>query len=196
MQLLIGTTNKNKFNQFSYIFNKFTQEVELLSLLDFKINDDVEENGKTLMENAKKKAMFFAQRSGLVTLSDDTGLFVDALGGEPGINAKRWHVGTELDRCHKLIERLRDIPEQKRTCRYIAAVAVYNPATGTFFEYQGSVEGYITNDFRGGSTFGYDQIFHSMHFDKNYAELSEDEKMQISHRGLGVREFLKSIGKL
>jgi len=191
MKILIGTTNENKFNQFSHIFDKFTQAVELFSLLDFDISDDVEEDGETLMENAKKKAMFFAQRSGLITLSDDTGLFVDALGGAPGINAKRWHAGTDKERCLKLIEKLRDIPEKERTCRYIGAIAVYDPSSAKFFEHQSTVEGYITNDFRGEAIFGYDQIFHSIYFDKNYAQLSEDEKMQLSHRGLGVDEFLK-----
>ncbi|MDX9913349.1 MAG: non-canonical purine NTP pyrophosphatase [Candidatus Moranbacteria bacterium] len=196
MKILIGTTNENKFDQFSHIFRRLTQEVELLSLLDLDIDDDVREDGETLLENAKKKAKFFAQKSGFITLSDDTGLFVDALGGAPGINAKRWHTGTDRDRCLKLIEKLRDIAEKERTCRYIGAIAVYDPISAKFFEHQSSVEGYITDDFRGEAIFGYDQIFHSIHFGKNYAQLSEDEKMQLSHRGLGVDEFLKSIGKI
>lgn len=191
MKILIGTTNKNKFDQFLYIFNKFTDEVELFSLLDFKIKDDVIEDGETLLENAKKKAKFFGQKSGLITLSDDTGLFVDALSGELGLNSKRWHTGTDKERCLKLIEKLKGIPEKERTCRYIGAIAVYNPINTSFFEHQSAVEGYITDDFRGEAIFGYDQIFHSVNFDKNYAELSEDEKMQLSHRGLGVDEFLR-----
>lgn len=196
MEILIGTTNRNKFDQFNYIFSKLAGEIKLYSLLDLGINDDVEEDGHTLLENAKKKAKFFAHKSGLMALSDDTGLFVDALEGAPGINAKRWHPGTDKERCLKLIDQLKDIPEKERTCRYIGAIAVYDPSIAKFFEHQSTVEGYITDDFRGEAVFGYDQIFHSIHFDKNYAQLSEDEKMQLSHRGLGVNEFLKSIGKI
>jgi XTP/dITP diphosphohydrolase len=193
MKILIATTNKNKLDQFREIFKIHEADFELVSLSDVDIFDDVEEDAETLMENAKKKAEYFGKKSGLVSLSDDTGLFVDALSGAPGLHSKRWHQGTDLDRCLKLQEKLKHIPEKERTCRYIGALAVYDPKTNKFFEFENKAEGYITDDFRGDAHFGYDKIFHSVHFGKNYAELSESEKAQISHRGLGVKKYLDSI---
>jgi len=190
MKLLIATTNKNKLDQFREIFKMQGADFELVSLKDIGNADDVEEDKETLMENAKKKAKYFGEKSGLISLSDDTGLFVDALDGAPGLHSKRWHAGTDLDRCLKLQEMLKDIPEEERACRYIGALAVYDPKANKFFEFEEKVEGYITDDFRGDADFGYDKIFHSVYFDKNYAELSEEEKAQISHRGNGIREYL------
>lgn len=196
MKLLIATTNQNKLDQFREIFKIYGSDFELLSLKDAEIFDDVKEDADTLIGNAKKKALYFAKKSGLVSLSDDTGLFVDALGGAPGLHSKRWHKGTDFDRCVKLQEKLKHIPEKKRTCQYIGALVIYNPEINEFFEFENSAKGYITDDFRGEADFGYDKIFHSIYFGKNYAELSEEEKAQISHRGLGIKKYLDSIKKM
>lgn len=195
MKILIATTNQNKLDQFREIFKIHGADFELLSLQDVGIFDDVDEDAQTLMENAKKKAEYFGKKSGLISLSDDTGLFVDALDGAPGLHSKRWYEGSDLDRCLKLQEKLKHISEKERTCRYIGALAIFDPNGGKFFEFENAAEGYITDDFRGQADFGYDKIFHSLHFGKNYAELSEEEKAQISHRGMGIKKYLDSIKK-
>ncbi|OGI36036.1 MAG: hypothetical protein A2283_09815 [Lentisphaerae bacterium RIFOXYA12_FULL_48_11] len=189
MKILIGTNNENKLNQFRRIFRNLGFDTELVSLKDVGITDDVEENEDSLLENAKKKAKFYAEKSNLLTLADDTGLFVDVLNGEPGLHAKRWHDGTELDRCHKLLERLKDIPEEKRTCRYAGVLAVYNPKTKEFWNYENNIEAVISDDFKGDLGFGYDPIF-KLENGKHYAELTDEERDVISHRGLGIKSYL------
>lgn len=193
MKILIGSNNENKLRQFRRMFGKFMPEVEIYSLSDIKITDDVEEDGETLFKNAKKKAVYFGEKSKMITLADDTGLFVDALDGEPGVHAKRWHEGSEKDRNIKLIKKLKDVPEEKRTCRYIGVLAVYNPKNRKIWTYEGKTEGWISDEFKGTAGFGYDQIFSTKAYGgRHYAELDHTEKDLISHRGIGIREFAKN----
>lgn len=197
MKILIGTNNENKLQQFRRIFRNSGSDIELVSLKNAGITDDVEENEDNLLANAKKKAEFYGEKSGILTLADDTGLFVDALGGEPGVHAKRWHDGTELDRCHKLLERLKDIPEGKRTCRYSGVLVVYNPDTKEFWNYQNNIEAVISDEFKGDLGFGYDPIF-KLENGKHYAELTDEERDAMSHRGLGIKEltgYLKNMSQ-
>ena len=197
MKILIGSNNENKLRQFRRMFGKFMPEAEILSLNDVNIADDISEDKDTLLENAVKKAEYFGNKSGLVTLADDTGLFVDVLDGEPGIHAKRWHAGTERERNLKLIERLKNVPENKRTCRYIGVLAVYNPENKKIWTYEGKTEGWISDEFKGTSGFGYDQIFKTKAYaGRHYAELAHMEKDLISHRGMGIREFAKNKGQI
>lgn len=196
MQILIGTNNQNKLKQFRFLFSKYLPEIEVLSLADLDITDDVEEDAESLLENARKKAEFYAKKSGLPTIADDTGLFVDALGGEPGVHAKRWHEGTENDRCLKLIDRLKDVPEKDRTCRYKGVLAYFNPSNGRNWSYESNCEGLITDYFKGDNGFGYDQIFKFIEFDKQYAELTEEEKLIVGHRGKGIKMFVQVLTKI
>jgi XTP/dITP diphosphohydrolase len=189
-KILIGTNNEKKLGQFRNIFGDLRLDIELISLKDIGISDDVEENEDSLLENAKNKARFYGEKSGMLTLSDDTGLFIDALNGEPGIHAKRWHDGTERDRCFKILERMKDIPKEKRTCRYIGVLAVFNPQDKKFWTYEGQVEGRIADKLLEAGGFGYDSIFISTFFNKYYSQLTEKEKHSISHRGMGVRKFV------
>jgi len=194
MKLLIGTNNENKLGQFRLIFSHLRLDVEALSLNDMGISDDVEEDENNLLANAKKKAQTYAGISGIMTLADDTGLFVDVLNGEPGIHAKRWHVGTESERCHKLLERLKGIPEEKRTARYIGVVAIYDPDKKEFWTYEGSLEGLISDEFKGKMGFGYDPIF-KLPDGRHFAELSDEERTSMNHRGKAIRKYfnLKNI---
>jgi len=197
MKIFIGSNNKNKLRQFRRMFEKFMSEAEVASLEELGIIDDIEEDGETLVENAEKKAKYFGNKSGMITLADDTGLFVDVLDGEPGINAKRWHEGTERDRNLKLIERLKNIPENERICRYVGVLAVYNPKKKKIWTYEGITEGWISDEFKGTSGFGYDQIFKTKAYSgRHYAELDYKEKDLISHRGMGIRELAKNKEKI
>lgn len=192
MELLIGTTNENKLKQFQFCFDLFGgDDVKLFSLNDLGIVDDVEEDQDTLLDNAKKKAKFFAKKSGLMTLADDLGFFVDALDGAPGIYAKRWLPGSDKDRCEAILKKLRGLPQERRTARYKGALAVYDLGKKIFWEYENEVKGFVIKEFRGNDVFGYDQIFESKYFGKTFAELSREEKAQISHRGQGIKKFLE-----
>ncbi|MCX6762366.1 MAG: non-canonical purine NTP pyrophosphatase [Candidatus Moranbacteria bacterium] len=191
MKILIGTNNENKLKQFKRIFVNFGSDTELFSLKDISITDDVEEDENSLLNNAKKKAQFYGEKSKMLTLADDTGLFVDALDGEPGIHAKRWYEGTEKERYLKILEKMRGIPEEKRTCRYTGVLAVYDPKDKTFWTFENNIEGAIANEPLEESGFGYDPIFISTHYDKCYSQMSDAERDAISHRGVGIKELIK-----
>ena len=194
MKLLIGTNNLNKLKQFKRILAHHLPEMEVLSLAEVGITDDVEEDGETLLSNAEKKAKYYAEKSHLPTLSDDTGLFVDALNGEPGLHSKRWHTGNEEESYLKILERLKNIPEEKRSARYLGALAFYDPKKKIAWHYEGAIQGTIANEPRPGGGFGYDPIFITQAFNRYYSQLSPEEIDSINHRGLGVKElkiFLK-----
>jgi len=191
MKILIGTNNENKLKQFQRIFRNLGSDIELISLKEVGITSDAEEDEDNLLANAKKKAKFYADASGMITLADDTGLFIDALGGEPGVHAKRWHEGTEKDRYLKIMERMKDISNEKRNCRYSGVLAVYKPKTQEFWTHESSLEGIIANKPMEANGFGYDPIFISTAFNKYYSQLTDEERDSISHRGLGINKFLK-----
>ena len=192
-KILIGTNNKDKLKQFLRIFENLNADVELLSLKDFGITDDVEEDSDNLLDNAKKKAKCYGGRSKILTLADDTGLFVDVLNGEPGLHSKRWHLGTDKDRYIKVLERMKNIPKGKRTCRYTGVLAVYNPKTKGFWTYQDSLEGRIADEPVEANGFGYDSIFICLEYNKYYSQLADTEIDAISHRGLGIKELVQLL---
>lgn len=191
MKILIGTNNKYKLAQYKRTFDELGLNVEVLSLADAGITLDVEEDGDNLLHNAKKKAQEYAELAGIPAIADDTGLFVDALGGEPGIHAKRWAEGSDRDRCIKIIERLRDIPLDKRTCKYDGVVTLYDPKKKKFYASQIAVDGLIMDELKGENGFGYDPIFFVKKFGKRYAELTNEEIDSISHRTNGAKKVIE-----
>jgi XTP/dITP diphosphohydrolase len=193
MKILIGTNNENKLKQFKRIFKNLGSNIELVSLKNVGITNDVEEDQENLLDNAKKKAQFYGEISKMLTMADDTGLFIDALDGEPGIHAKRWHEGTEKERYLKILEKMKSVPKEKRTCRYTGVLAVYNPEEKSFWTFENNIEGAIANEPFEESGFGYDPIFISTHYDKCYSKMSDAERDAISHRGVGVGEFIKMM---
>lgn len=193
MKILIGTNNNNKLGQFIKIFGDLDKSLELLSLQDLAIDDDIKEDKDSLLENAKKKARYYGEKTNIPTLADDTGLFIDALNGEPGIHAKRWFDGTEKDRYMKILEKMKDIPREKRTCRYCGVLVFYSPKTKKIWSYEQDLEGIIADSPKEGGGFGYDPIVIVRCYNKYYSELTDEEKFKINHRGLGVRKLLTDI---
>jgi len=193
MKILIGTNNQNKLAQYRRSLKENLPATEILSLTDLGITLDVEENGDSLMHNAKKKAREYADLSGILTVADDTGLFIDALGGEPGLHAKRWAAGSDKDRCLKILERLKDVPKEERTARYDAVVACYDPEKKKFYTARTIVEGHIGEELKGKNGFGYNSIFFVEKFGKKFAELTNGEIDSISHRTVGMREIIDKL---
>ena len=187
MKILIGTNNLNKFKNYKDAFDLYAPEIKLLSPSESKITGEADEDSDTLMGNAIKKAKFFGEKSGIITLADDTGLFVNALNGEPGINSKRWHEGSDHERCIKLLERLEG---KNRTARYKWGFAAYNPLSNKTWEFERTVEGAISDEFRASSGFGYDEIFQLVSIEKYYSELSRQELIEIGGRGRAVKELI------
>ncbi len=172
--------------------------VTLLTLAEAGINIVVSEAGETLEENARLKAMTLAAESGLDALADDSGLEVDALGGEPGPLSARYagEGATDRERVSYLLKRLEGVPRERRTARFRCVIAVAKPE-GRVELCSGECPGVITLEPVGSEGFGYDPVFYVPELGKTMAELSLEEKNQLSHRGKAARQVpmvLKKMG--
>lgn len=180
--LLLATTNEHKLNEFRAIFRELP--FQLLSLRDVRIDTDIEETGTTFAENAILKARFYAQAANTLALADDSGLEIDALGGAPGIYSARFagRATPYSERFRLIFERLRDVPPDQRTARFRCAIALAKPS-GEMRVVEGTIEGLIAESPRGENGFGYDPIFLVPEYGQTTAEMTSEEKHQISHRG-------------
>jgi XTP/dITP diphosphohydrolase len=185
--LLIATNNKGKVKELQDLLKD--SEIELITPAQIKLHLEVIEDGSTYAENATKKALAFANASGLISLADDSGLEVDALGGGPGLYSARYGSSngeklSDKDRREYLIQNLQNKP-RPWTARFHATIAVAVPNHETYLS-EGFCEGVIIPDERGTSGFGYDPIFLLTELGKTMAELSLDEKNRLSHRARAV----------
>lgn len=190
MKILLATRNKNKAREVAAILSEYREalgEIELLTLDDAGITEDVEENGSTFEENAMIKARAGAV-SGYITLADDSGIEVDALGGAPGIYSARFAGGhgDDLANNELLLKKLRGLPREKRTARYAVAIACVLP-DGETFTVRGTTEGLILDAYDGEGGFGYDPLFWSTDLEKSFGRATPEEKNGVSHRGRAVR---------
>ena len=198
MKIVLATHNKNKAREFARILSEYSDslgEIELLTLDDVGVTDEVEENGTTFEENAMIKARAGA-KSGLVTLADDSGIEVDALGGAPGIYSARFAGGHGNDEANNalLLAKLKDVPKEKRTARYAVAIACVLP-DGESFTVRGTTEGLILYEYDGEGGFGYDPLFWSLDLKKSFGRALPDEKNAVSHRGRAVRLAAEELAK-
>lgn len=182
MELLIATTNPGKLREYAVIFAGLP--IGLKTLVELGITDDVEENGATFAENARLKAEYYAARSGLPTLADDSGLEVMALGGEPGVRSARYAGpgASDAERNAFLLARLEGVPFQARLARFVCVIALARPGGGMTETVEGVLPGVIEFAPRGNGGFGYDPLFYVLDEDKTLAELPAERKNQISHR--------------
>jgi len=185
-KLLIATSNEGKFKEMQEFF--YTQPFfDIVSLKDVNLSDTPDEPFDSVELNAYAKAKFYGDQSGLLTLADDTGLFVDALNGWPGVQAARIANTAEL-RCQLVLERLEG--EQNRKAIMKGAWVVYDPIEQTFFTSTGSVDLEIADKFSLGTEgFCYDPIFFYPPMQKTFAQMSLQEKNEISHRGKGLTKL-------
>ncbi len=181
-ELLLATTNYHKLEEYRAIFSGLP--FHFLSLHDIHLDLDVEEAGTTFAENAELKALAYARASGMLTLADDSGLEIDALGGAPGIYSARF-AGKETsyeERFRLLLEQLKGLTRERRTARFRCAIALAEPS-GNYQTVEGTLEGRIADTPRGQYGFGYDPIFFIPELGKTSAELTPEHKNRISHRG-------------
>ena len=186
MKIVIATGNIGKMKEIKSIFNN--SDYEVVSMKEEGIVADVDENGSTFEENALIKAREIAKLSGHIVLADDSGLEVDYLNKEPGIYSARY-MGEDTPYSLKnasLIARLDGVEFEKRTARFVCAVAAVYP-DGKELVVRETMEGYIGYEEKGANGFGYDPIFYLKEFDKTSAEISLEEKNEISHRGKAFR---------
>jgi len=200
-KILVATTNPGKIAELRAMLDF---DVELLSLSDFEEVSEIKEDGQTFIENACKKAIGCAKATGLWTIADDSGLEVDALGGEPGVKSARFSGektinddGTLIDHRNiaKVLELLEDVPEEKRTARFFCCLCLASPEE-ILIETEGTLEGLITDREIGKNGFGYDPIFFVPHLNKTVAQLTAEEKNAISHRGNAIRKLKPLLEEL
>ena len=191
--LLLATSNPHKLEEFRAIFADLP--LRLYSLNDIQLDIEVEETGITFAENAELKAHAYAQASGMLTLADDSGLEIDALGGAPGVQSARY-LGRETsyeERFRSILQQLKGLPMEQRTARFRCAIALAEPSCYARFV-EGVIEGVIADSPRGKNGFGYDPIFYLPELGKTFAELAPEHKNRISHRARAAqaaRELLE-----
>lgn len=189
--LLIASGNPGKIREIKEILKGIPFEIKSIKDIDFK--DEIPETGKTFEENAISKVKITGGKTGFITLADDSGLEVDALGGRPGVRSARYAQGSDGDRVNKLLKELKEVPKKKRTARFRAVVALYIPAN-RIITFEGVSEGYITEKPMGKNGFGYDPVFFNLDLGKTNGEASPAEKNLVSHRARALfklKEFLR-----
>lgn len=195
MDILIATRNKDKVREISEILD--LPDIGFFGLENFPDCPEAEETGRTFDDNAMIKASQAAYYSGLWTLADDSGLVIDALNGQPGIFSARF-AGPEAD-CRdnwmKVLEMMKQVPEGKRTARFVCVLCLVGNNNRAFFT-RGEIEGTITTEPMGSNGFGYDPIFLPAGFDKTFAELDPPEKNRISHRSRALKKMRALISGL
>ena len=192
MRLLLATTSPGKLREQKEALAGL--DLEIVSLRDFPEIKPPEETGATFRENARLKALYYHRALGLPSVAEDAGLEVDALGGIPGVESARF-LGADTAygvKNARLLELLRGVSEADRTARYVSAVALAREGK-IVFEHQAACEGRIAFDPRGASGFGYDPIFCYPPLSKTMAELSPEEKNQVSHRGQAMAALARFL---
>ncbi|MEE8836759.1 MAG: RdgB/HAM1 family non-canonical purine NTP pyrophosphatase [Eubacteriales bacterium] len=198
--IIFATGNKDKMREIREILGG--TDTEILSMREAGIASDPDENGETFEENALIKAravheILPEQYRDAIVMADDSGLEVDAMGGMPGVHSARW-MGRDTSyhvKNAKIIENLKDVPVEKRTARFVDAIAAVLP-DGEAFTVRGIIEGKIGYEERGENGFGYDPIFMLPDMSRSTAELPREEKNRISHRGRALRAMEEKLRAL
>ena len=186
-KLLLATNNRAKVREYARLLKGMPYHI--VSLEDVNISEQVEETGASFEENAILKAKRYCELSGLTTMADDSGLEVNALGGEPGVRSARYagEGASDKERIDFLLKKIVDVPWEKRHAQFRCVIAIAYP-DGKVQICQGQCSGILTFAPLGDNGFGYDPIFYLPDLHKTMAELSMSEKNAISHRGLAAEE--------
>ena len=193
-RIVFATGNAGKVKEIQMILADMGMEV--VSMKEAGITIDIEEDGKTYEENALIKARAVAAYTKDIVMADDSGLEIDYLNGEPGIYSARY-LGEDTSYRVKnanLIERLTGVPDEQRTARFVCAIAAVLP-DGTELTTRATIEGRIDYEEKGSNGFGYDPIFYVPQFGKTTAELTEEQKNQVSHRGKALELMKEELKK-
>ena len=194
MKLILASNNANKLKEFRSLVADL--DIELLSQKEAGCDFEVEETGTTFEENAYLKASAVTEATGIAAVADDSGLCVDALGGEPGIYSARYglgHAASDEERYRYLLQKMEGVED--RSARFVCCICCTFP-DGSVIRSRGECEGEILLAPKGQNGFGYDPVFHPLCLDKSMAELNPEEKNAISHRGKALRTFIEELRKL
>ena len=186
-EIIMASGNKGKIREAQEIL----KEYKIIPMKEIGIEIDVEEDQDTFLGNAIKKAETIAKKSdGKMCLADDSGIEIEYLNGFPGVYTKRWHVGTDRERNLAIIEKMKDVPKEKRKLKFITAMAISDGNnTITSVEY---IDGYVAENVRGNNGFGFDEIF-ELENGKTLAEISNEEKNKLSARKKALESLKNKI---
>ena len=193
MKVVLASKNKHKLQEISKITEKFGIELVLQSELGIDI--DVEETGTTFEENSLLKAKAVMEATGLPALADDSGIAVDALNGEPGIYSARYGFDESLDDWGRLLLLLKNtehVPDGQRQAQFVCVISMVTP-DGQVIQARGEIHGELLREPVGENGFGYDPIFYYPPFGKTTAEISPEEKNEVSHRGKALKVFYEKL---
>ena len=197
MKIVLASRNKKKIGELRAILSEYIEGIEILSLDDVGIYGEIEEDGETFEQNALIKARV-AATSGYISVGDDSGLCVDALGGAPGVYSARYAGDHGDDEANNelLLKNLED--KSDRGARFVCCIACVFPEAYACepIVVRGYVEGEIISERRGAGGFGYDPLFYVPELDKTLAEVTSEEKNKVSHRANAIKAFAKELSKL
>lgn len=197
-KIILASNNKHKINEIKELLKDIP--IEISSLKDEDINIDVVEDGKTFKENAKKKAIeivkFLKERGeqDFIVMSDDSGLEVDYLKGEPGIYSARYagEHGDDKKNNKKLLENLKGVTKNNREAKFVCEIALMD-SNEKYFSVKGEVKGIILEELSTDGGFGYDPLFYYEPLKKSFSELTSEEKNKVSHRGIALNKLKNKI---
>ncbi len=193
MKVVLASKNKHKLEEISKITQKFDMELVLESQLGVDI--DVEETGSTFEENSYLKAEAVMKATGLPALADDSGIAMDALNGEPGIYSARYGFDDSLDdwgRLQLLLKNTEQVPDDKRQAKFVCVITLVTPQ-GQTIQARGEVHGMLLRAPAGENGFGYDPIFYYPPLGKSLAQVTAEEKNQVSHRANALKVFYEKL---
>ena len=191
-KILLGSNNPKKYKELKELIeNNKHHNLTIYSPKDYNLDKyEIIENGNTFHENALIKAKEYFNQSGVISLSDDSGLIVEALNGEPGIYSARYagEKATDIDNINYLLQKIKNIDKDKLNAKFITVLCLYDGQEVIYFE--GEVKGKLIKEIRGDNGFGYDPIFIPDGYNHTFAELGNETKSQISHRKNALDKFL------
>ena len=191
MKVFLATKNKGKIKD----FEKLTEgmNLEVVTILDGLDIPDVVEDGETFEENSQKKAKEIADYTNIVTVSDDSGLCVDALDGGPGVYSARFggENTSDSEKNQKMLEILKDVKKEDRKAHFVSVVSIAFP-NGKIHSFRGEIEGEILFEAQGNNGFGYNPIFYSYELGKSFGEADDEERKSVSHRARAFRKLIAS----
>ncbi len=186
-RILLGTTNKAKTLELTSAFESLKEHgIELVTLQNILKVMQPEETGETFEQNARDKAQFYAKKTGLPTISDDGGIMIDALNGEPGVRSRRWkgYEASDQELIDFTIAKMQKVPTEKRTAKFVTCICFYDPDKNEFICEEGKIKGHIadkpTQNYKEG--YPYRALFIVDEYNKYYDELTEEEHQTINHR--------------
>ena len=192
MNIFIASANKHKIEEFKEMLEPLGYEISSLNDLDEDI--EIEENGHSFEENALIKARYIAKKFGIIAISDDSGLEIDALNKQPGIYSARFlgHDTSYDIKNAAILEKMKDVPEERRGAEFVCSICAILPDGKAVFA-EGSLRGRVAHEIRGKEGFGYDPIFYLPQYGKTTAELGNDFKNSVSHRSQALHKMEELI---